>query len=414
MNMSTDPSIRLQMKELQLNSLFEVIQAINDNASEDHLYKIYRFTIHANQYVDKLALFVWDEKWHCKVVYGTQHDYTYLYLSPALQEITEITDLQVFKEIGVFGEFDKAIPIRHKDVLLAVVLVGKSSPEIDENLLDLSYIEALSNIMLVAIENKKLVRKQLAQKAITQQLNIAKEVQTLLFPKKLPYHDSLKVVADYLPHHSVGGDYYDFIQKNKDQFLVCIADVSGKGVPAAILMSNFQAALRILIKKGTDLRNTVEELNSLIMQNSGGDNFITAFFAEYDAKERTFTYINAGHNPPFLFMPNNKRMMLTEGSTLLGGFHALPFLNIAQIDNLENFLLFCFTDGFIETYNEKGEEFGSEHLESFINENKHLEPKELHEILIKRLYNFKGENAYADDITLLSCWVRGNSEVEMF
>src|SRR5690606_29458738 len=107
----------------------------------------------------------------------------------------------------------------------------------------LRFIQALSNIIIVAIENKKLAAKQLAQEAFRKELEIASDVQQYLFPESLPNTDILKVEASYLPHDIVGGDYYDYIPINKDQFLICIADVSGKGIGAALMMSNFQASL---------------------------------------------------------------------------------------------------------------------------------------------------------------------------
>jgi sigma-B regulation protein RsbU (phosphoserine phosphatase) len=227
----------------------------------------------------------------------------------------------------------------------------------------------------------------------------------LLFPKKLPYNERLQIVASYQPHHSVGGDYYDYIPMGDDKFLVCIADVSGKGVPAAILMSNFQAALRILVREGKPLAYIIETLNRLILENSRGENYITAFFMEYNFREQTLTYVNAGHNPPFLFLENGVVEHMEEGTTILGGFKKLPFLHITTRNGLANFLLFCFTDGFIETYNDQGEPFGVEQLADFIEANKHLDRKQLHSELLKLLNQFRGEQAYVDDITLLSCSV---------
>jgi len=390
---------RLQMKEMQLNALFETIQAINDNASEEQLFRIYKLTLQASQYIKKLALYVHEEgKWECKAQYGVLADFTHKNLPDT---ITAIRDAGEFKSNDtLFGVFNYVLPVRHKDVVLAYVLIDTA-----QGIQDLNFLATLSNIVIVAIENKKLARKQAQQEAFQRQLNIAKDVQSLLFPKKLPYNERLQVVASYQPHHSVGGDYYDYIPMGKDKFMICIADVSGKGVPAAILMSNFQAALRILVREGKPLAYIIQTLNELILENSRGENYITAFFMEYDFREKKLTYVNAGHNPPFLFLDNGSVEHLQEGSTILGGFKKLPFLNIITRQGLSNFLLFCFTDGFIETYNDRGEPFGVEQLASFIEANKQLDRKQLHSKLLKYLNQFRGEQAYVDDITLLSCSV---------
>lgn len=391
--------LRLQMKEMQLNALFETIQAINENASEEQLFRIYKLTLQANHYIKKLALYVHEEgKWECKAQYGTAVDFTQKSLPESITVIREAGKLRLTD--NYFAAFNYVLPVRHKDIVLAYVLIDTT-----HDIPDINFLTTLSNIIIVAIENKKLAREQAQQEAFQRQLNIAKDVQSLLFPKKLPYNERLQIVASYQPHHSVGGDYYDYIPMGDDKFLVCIADVSGKGVPAAILMSNFQAALRILVREGKPLAYIIDALNGLILENSRGENYITAFFMEYDFRAQILTYVNAGHNPPFLFLDNGVVEHLAEGTTILGGFKQLPFLNITTRTGLANFFLFCFTDGFIETYNDNGEPFGVEQLANFIEINKHLDRKQLHIELLKLLNQFRGKQAYVDDITLLSCSV---------
>jgi sigma-B regulation protein RsbU (phosphoserine phosphatase) len=393
---------KLEIKELELKSLFETIRAINANASESDLYKIYKFIIHSNPNILKLALYVLDEKWSCKTYFGTRYSYDKVPLDKQLIEVTEIGDHT--KGIKHFDEFSRVVPIKHKTNVLAYVFTSGTDRGAEDEMLELDFIDALTNIIIVAIENKKLVRKEQKQQEYNKQLDIAKDVQGLLFPRELPYNKQLKVEASYLPHHTIGGDYYDFIKIDDDRFLLCIADVSGKGIPAAILMSNFQAGLRILSRQVTSLDTIVNELNTLIIQNSRGENFITAFFTLYNRKKERLEYINAGHNPPFVFFGKNVKRLET-GTTILGGFSELPFLETGSLDNLNDFLLFCFTDGFIETYNEEGEEFGEEYLLTFIKKHLHLDQKELHLKLISELNKYKGKNVYIDDITLLSCKV---------
>ncbi|MDW7690797.1 PP2C family protein-serine/threonine phosphatase [Flammeovirgaceae bacterium SG7u.111] len=393
---------RLEIKELELKSLLETIRAINSNAPEKDLYKIFKFIIRSNRNIAKLAMYVYDEVWECKTHFGTETNFPGIPLDSAILDITEAANLP--SPIPHFEEFEKIIPVKHKDTVLAYVFISSSEEVEDEDVLDLDFIEALSNIIIVAIENKKLARKELKQKQYRRQLEIAKDVQTLLFPKVLPYDEKLKIEASYLPHHTIGGDYYDYIKIDEDSFLICIADVSGKGVPAAILMSNFQASLRILSTQGLPMETVVEKLNHLIIQNSDGENFITAFFALYNYKTNELTFINAGHNPPFMYV-NGKMSRLETGTTILGGFNELPFLEKESRIIKEDFFIFCFTDGFTETYNEADEEFGDAPLEIFLAKSIDTDQKELHVELINELNTYKGENAYADDITLLSCKV---------
>ena len=268
----------------------------------------------------------------------------------------------------------------------------------------MAFLETLCQIIIVNLENKKMASRELERQGYRAQLEIAHEVQTLLFPKTLPYNGQRQVHANYLPHHRVGGDYYDYLDFDDGSFLMCVADVSGKGVPAALLMSNFQAGLRLLAKQRHSLSDIVTELNSLVMANAQGANFITAFFLLYDAPSKTIRYINAGHNPPFIFVKNEWRRM-EEGTTIVGGFDELPFLEEGEIQDVMEFFVFTFTDGFIENYDEEDGIFGEDRLLEFLKDHHQLALPQLHQQLIDKLQEFAGGNEYADDVTLLSCRV---------
>jgi sigma-B regulation protein RsbU (phosphoserine phosphatase) len=394
---------KYNLKELQVNALLEITQAINNNLPEESLYKIYDFTLRANLNITKMALFVMDDQWDCKVSYGTERECKTM-APPAdltnLLVVTRIRDLE--KRTDVFGEFDYVVPVIHKNHLLAIVFVGGIREEGSTANSHLRFIQALSNIIIVAIENKKLARRQLEQESLRKELEIASDVQHFLFPDVLPYGPRLKIEASYLPHDRIGGDYYDYIPLNKNQFLICIADVSGKGIPAALLMSNFQASLRTLVRQTPNLREIVEELNFQVLENAKGEKFITFFAGIYDHTLKTLAYINSGHNPPAL-LRNNTLEWLKEGSTVLGAMHPLPFINEGFVTDLDDFILFCYTDGLTETTNETDEEFGEERLMKFFQQENTTDLKKIHADIIQALDKFKGGRKYHDDITLLSC-----------
>jgi phosphoserine phosphatase RsbU/P len=399
---------QFEIKELELNALLEITQAINSNLSEESLYKIYNFTLRSNLKLKKMALFVLDDEWNCKASFGTEHQFHRSRLLPEFKTIQDITHLKEFDECD-FTEFDIVIPVTHKSNTLALVFVGglEKNDVAYENEDGIRFIQALSNIIIVAIENKKLARKQLEQEAFRKELEIASDVQQFLFPETLPYSEVLKVEASYLPHDMIGGDYYDYIPINKNQFLICVADVSGKGIPAALMMSNFQAVLRTLLRQTPNLTDIVEALNFQVLENTKGEKFITFFAAIYDIRLKTMVYVNAGHNPPLLWDKTNGLRLLEEGSTVLGAMHPLPFLNEGFVTGLDDFLLFCYTDGLTETVNEEGKEFGIESLMAYFNHD-HTYTKDLrviHQDIIVALDKFKGKNAYHDDITILSCRV---------
>lgn len=396
---------QVERKELELNALLEITQSINNNVPEDSLYKIFNFTLRSNLNIKKLALFVLDQTWNCKVNFGTRNNFQKLKLDDRFKLIKNIHRMDEFEECE-FHEFDMVIPVAHKTDTLALIFVGglnkNNSHDHDESI---KFIQALSNIIIVAIENKKLARKQLEQEAFRKELEIASDVQQFLFPERLPYTSRLKMEASYLPHDLVGGDYYDYIPINKNQFLICVADVSGKGIPAALMMSNFQASLRTLLRQTPNLKEIVEALNYQVMENTKGEKFITFFGAIYDLSLKTMIYVNAGHNAPILCDKKNGLRLLEEGSTVLGAMNPLPFMNEGFITDLDDFTLFAYTDGLTETINEDGEEFGVASLVDYFEKNNTKDIKTIHQDLIVALDGFKGRNGYRDDITMLTCRV---------
>jgi len=396
---------QVERKELELNSLLEITQSINNNVPEESLYKIFNFTLRSNMNIKKLGLFVLDEVWNCKVNFGTKTNFQKLKLDDRFKLIKNIHRMDEFDECE-FHEFDMVIPVAHKSDTLALIFVGglniHNNHDRDESI---KFIQALSNIIIVAIENKKLARKQLEQEAFRKELEIASDVQQFLFPERLPYKERLKMEASYLPHDLVGGDYYDYIPINKNQFLICVADVSGKGIPAALMMSNFQASLRTLLRQTPNLKEIVEALNYQVAENTKGEKFITFFGAIYDLSLKTMVYVNAGHNPPILMDKKNGVRLLEEGSTVLGAMNPLPFMNEGFITDLDDFTLFMYTDGLTETVNEEGQEFGLQSLLDYFDKNKEKDIKTIHQDIIVNLDGFKGRNGYRDDITMLTCRV---------
>jgi sigma-B regulation protein RsbU (phosphoserine phosphatase) len=149
----------------------------------------------------------------------------------------------------------------------------------------------------------------------------------------------------------------------------------------------------------------VEALNYQVLENAKGEKFITFFGAIYDINLKTLVYVNAGHNPPLLWDKKHGIRLLEEGSTVLGAMHPLPSLQEGFITDLDDFLLFCYTDGLTETVNEEGAEYGAQSLMDYFHKNHHKDLKTIHQDIIVGLDGFKGRNSYRDDITMLSCRV---------
>jgi phosphoserine phosphatase RsbU/P len=393
-NNSNSAEKELFLKNLEVSSLLEVTQAINNNIPEDELYKVFKFTIQSHINIEKALLYVVDiDSWEIKVEIN----------SPLLQENQLISLLEIINktikepvDISTLSEFDFLIPVNHKEKLLAVFLLKFRDTSPFKNI---SFFNVLTNIIIVAIENKKMARERLKQEALKKELEIAKHVQRQLFPKNLPYNNKLKTFATYIPHDQIGGDYYDFIQINENEFIFCIADVSGKGIPAALLMSNFQASLRILALFETNLPELVDMLNKFVKLNANGEKFITLFIGKYNFEKEELEFINAGHNLPILYA-NNECVMLEEGTTLLGVFDELPFLNIGKVTIPSMSHLFLYTDGLSEIKNDEDVEIELDFIKKLLVQKLDLEV--LHKEIITYIDIYKENQNYVDDISMFS------------
>ncbi len=299
--------------------------------------------------------------------------------------------------------FDIVIPVFHKSQPLAYVLIGdyEKKIELSPSLKHLDFVQTLTSIIVVAIENKKLAKENLRQAGMKQELQLASEMQSMLFPSSLPNNSKIDAAAFYLPHHQVGGDYYDFSWLNDEECAFCVADVSGKGIAAALLMSNFQANLRILFNHTTSLTKLVRVLNTIVMATAKGEKFITFFIAKYNFLTRTLTYINAAHNPPLL-TTKDSTILLDKGCTGLGMFNKIDNIEEGKIQITPESIIVCYTDGLVELENEKGEEFGVERLKDIIQNNHEKNMDSLNVLITESAIKYKEKRPYIDDITLFS------------
>lgn len=393
----------LKLKNLKLNSLLEITNAINNNFSKKQLLKIFEFVLRSQLSIGKLAFYNYDEEWSCVLRYGIKDTYDMVDVESELLQYSEILEIEDGSE-KLFKEFDVVIPVLHKSNPLAYLLIGDIKEDLIENTQTkhIPFIQTLANIITVAIENKKLAKNTLKQAAVKRELELASEMQSMLFPNVLPKDDKIEISAFYQPHQQIGGDYYDYIKLNNNEIGLCMADVSGKGVSAALLMSNFQANLRALFQHATSLTELVQELNAKVNANAKGEKFITLFVAKYNFVTRVMHYVNAGQNPPIL-LSQNTTSYLTTGCPGLGMLEELPGVREGILNVPKNAILFCYTDGVTELENDQGKEFGLSKLELILLEHQTSPMEELNSNLMQTLKKHKGPMPYIDDIALFSC-----------
>jgi len=402
----------------KLSSIFELTKAINMNATIDELLAIYRDVLESKLNIGRLMLLSHDSMWRCILAYGMNVDSLEFAVERAkgYAKITEIT--QVNLDAWPENEtMDIVIPVNHKDTPLAYVFMGdlKEDTNSGSALKHLPYIQTLTNILVVAIENKKLAKATIHQALLNHELDLAREIQSILVPSILPHTDELDVAAYYLPFHQISGDYYDYIPLSETEFAFCIADVSGKGVAAALLMSNFQASLHALIEQTSSLTELVTRLNKNVMETAKGESFITFFIGKFNRLTQTLHYVNAGHYPPLLHMENGVTL-LKSGGPALGMVSVMPFLKEGIVAISAPAAILAYTDGITELENAQDEEFSMEKLSDLFVSlvAAGLSSKAINDRIAETLSAYKGKRQYLDDITLLCCRILKRSQLPLF
>lgn len=399
---------KLELKEFKLTSLLEVTRAINENFSMEKLLNIYQYILRDQLGISRLLLFNFDGKdWQCILRFGAKGQSKKIDVKRDLSHIHDITVIESSSQASL-NSFDIVIPVHHKNKGLAYLLLGDLNEDrlqISPTIKHMPFIQTLTNIIIVAIENKRFAKQSIEQERTNRELELAGEMQKLLFPQNFPKNNRLEVDARFEAKQLVGGDYYDFIRLNNEEYVMCIADVSGKGISAALVMSNFQANLKAIIKynhQSLTMQELVEQLNDSVNEATHGEKFITFFIGYYNSTKKILKYINAGHNYPILTDGKEARF-LNKGCVGLGMFDKIPVIEMEQIQIRPNDTLVCFTDGLVELENEDGEHFENDRLIDLIHSNFDLSMKALNSLIFHKLNEYKGKGEFLDDTALMSC-----------
>ncbi len=396
---------RLKLYSFKLNALLEITQAINENLSGRELLKRYESILTDDLNIGRIAIIKLNDSWETILTTGAdKEDVSHIDVEKELLPIKEISFVTSSPHLSL-KNFDIIIPVITQDSPLAFVLIGDIDEEaegISPTIKHLHFIQTISNVIIVAIENIRLQKESLRQEAMRKELELASRIQRMLIPENssLPQNKNIHFTAFYHPHFSVGGDYYDCISLNSNEFGFCIADVSGKGISAAILMSNFQANLRALFSDEITLDELVNRLNTRVMASAKGEKFITLFIGKYIVDRRELQYINAGHNPPLLYEENKKQLsMLMKGCVGMGMLDQIPAIEMGVVTMHEPTKMFCYTDGLVELLDESGIEFGTEKIEGHVT-NIHPIHENINDI-IESHNILAGNTAIFDDISIL-------------
>ncbi len=264
---------------------------------------------------------------------------------------------------------------------------------------DLQVLTLLASQVAIIIEKAELNEQLVEKKRLQAQLEVARQVQLELLPDKDPKLKGFDISAYVFPTEEVSGDYYDWVKIFDDQIGVIIADVAGKGIPAALLVAFLRASLRAYVQTGYAPHIALSKVNNLLWDSVESHQFVTAIYGILDATNKTFVYSNAGHNPPLLVNSDGSYKYVEYGDLPLGMFRAMRYhQHFIRLEKGQVFVLY--TDGITEAANAEDEEFGRECLAQLVLKGIHLSAKDMIDFIRKGVQEFTDRKFLDDDGTL--------------
>ncbi|HUU76448.1 MAG TPA: SpoIIE family protein phosphatase [Methanoregulaceae archaeon] len=257
-------------------------------------------------------------------------------------------------------------------------------------------LESAINIMISRIRE---ISEELEREKA--ELRIAADIQKIFLPRSLPRLKNFDIAAENVPAKEVGGDFYDFIPLEDSTLGIVIADVAGKGIPAALFMALSRSIVRAIATADNDVRETIEESNDLITADAVSGMFVTLFYGVLDENSKVLSYVNAGHNPPLHYQVRSHRIVPLMPTGIVLGVEPDMKYSVGQVEFHTGDLLVMYTDGVTEAFNEEGEQFGEDRLVEIIRENQHLDACMILDLIRDAVERFCGTYPQSDDITLV-------------
>jgi len=292
------------------------------------------------------------------------------------------------------------VPMVNKGKMIGLLVVFNKKTAGGFSVDDQRLLAIIASESAHVIENARLAEKENALLYMQEELRLAYEIQNNLLPKEPPRLTGYDIAGKSIPAKEVGGYYFDFLAFEEHRLAFCLGDVSGKGLPAALLMANLQAAVRSQTMSGTSLTSCLERANSLLFRNTSPEKFATLFFGCLDSSGHVLHYSNAGHNHPFLIGNEMEPQRLSAGGLALGCFESFPFEE-SQVQMNPDDLLVVFSDGISEAVNNAGEEFGEARISELAMANRNASAAELIEKILQNVGAHAGDRPQQDDMTLV-------------
>jgi serine phosphatase RsbU (regulator of sigma subunit)/pSer/pThr/pTyr-binding forkhead associated (FHA) protein len=293
-----------------------------------------------------------------------------------------------------------AAPLQTKDAVIGLIYVDSPSLSREFTTDDLSLLTVLANVAAIRIEHARLIEVEQTKRILAKDLEQAALIQQGLLPTRAPKVQGIELAGHNAACRTVGGDYYDFLPYADGRVAIALGDVSGKAMPAALLMTSLQARVRVLAEEPPDVAEMMTRLNRATAANCPSNRFISFFFSVLDPATGELVYANAGHNPPMIARADGSIDRLEGGGLLMGIMPSAEYdAYRVQLNSGDSLVLY--SDGVTEATNPAGEEFEEERLARVLQENRASAPREILEAVTQAVTDFSAGAPVADDLTLV-------------
>lgn len=395
---------RLDRKVHDLNTLLELSKDFNLMVDRDEIARVFKFAM-LGQMLIRTFFFALDVNGKKTIVSisGIKEE-------PDADQLDKLFELEDVTHVdgseGCYflddNDIQLVIGLRFQNEKIGLVGVGPRATKEGYGDAEVNFLQSLGNLALLTIQKTLLLEERIEKNRLEEELNLAKTIQQGLLPNPIPEIKGFDIAAINVSSRQVGGDYFDILELPDAGHLLAIADVTGKGIPASLLMANLQSMLHALAPLDVSLEEATGRINDIIHVNTPPDKFITFFWGKIDPHGYKFKYVNAGHNPPMLFRKGKEEpILLEDGGVILGAMPTMMPYDREEIDFESGDLLVFFTDGVTEAMNpEQTEEYEEHRLIECVNKHRDKTSEEIMNAVIDDINEF-ADNIQYDDITMI-------------
>lgn len=394
----------LDQKVNQLSSLFDLSKEFSGILEIERVGKLLMYSIIGQLLVTKFAVVTCEDGVFKFIENRFPSDKLTLALSDCRKDnftkpVYGDELLKIFPSFNSLG-IEMIVPMQIKSETKGLIILGKKTTMNNYSKSDIEYISSVGSLAIISIENGRLFKETIEKQRLEKDLEIAQNIQKNLLPNKFPQLKNFEISAANYSARQVGGDYYDIVPLDKSRTLVAIADVSGKGVQAALLMANLQAFLQSICKQNIELSQASNLINDLVSENTTDGSFITFFWGILNDENKSFKYVNMGHNPPLL-ISEGKISKLKLGGMILGVMPTVIPYKSESVQLKKGDRIIFYTDGITEAMNKDGLEYSEERLEKLCLMHELSGSKDTLDLILKDVKEHADGAAQSDDITAM-------------